>query len=156
MCVCACVCACVCVCVRVCVCVCVCASNTFPGGTDPQFLIMTSQVLLVTSHCHSKHHSSITLTNCFTGITPNQLTIDRSLYQLGDRSPILMATSDYLPVIQILKKWEPQTAVSLLFELLSVVHPVHQSAQSRLDCKPPSSSLIMKTTSIHLCVGMIG
>ena len=44
------------------------------------------------------------LTNCITGITPNQLKIDRSLYQLGDRSPILMATSDYLPVIQILKK----------------------------------------------------
>ena len=74
---------------------------------------------------HNKPVQGLRLTNCFTGITPNQLTIDQSLYQLGDRSPILMATSDYLPVIQILKKWEPQTAVSLLFELLSVVHPVH-------------------------------
>ena len=48
--------------------------------------------------------TKVYLTNCITGITPNQLKIDQSLYQLGDQSPILMAASDYLPVIQILKK----------------------------------------------------
>ena len=31
----------------------------------------------------------------------------------------------------------------------------HQSVQSRLDCKPPLSSLIMKSTSVHLCVRMV-
>ena len=53
---------------------------------------------------HNKPVQGLRLTNFITGITPNQLKIDRSLYQLGDRSPILMATSDYLPVIQILKR----------------------------------------------------
>ena len=55
------------------------------------------------------------MTKCITGITPNQLKIDRSLYQLGDRSPILMATSDYLPVIQILKKGTEDSCFALIW-----------------------------------------
>ena len=60
-----------------------------------------------------------------------------------DRSPILMATSDYLPVIQIIKN-EPQTAVSLSFELISVVHPVHQ-----LDDCPHHSDTQVNTCGLH-------
>ena len=76
-------------------------------------------------YCANKPVQGLRLANFITGFMPNQPKIDRSLYQLGDRSPILMATSDYLPVIQIIKKG-PQTALSLSFELISVVYPVHQ------------------------------
>ena len=66
---------------------------------------------------YNKPVQALRLTKYITRFMLNQLKIDRS--------PILMVTSDYLPVIQIIKK-EPETAVSLSSELISVVHLVHQ------------------------------
>ena len=58
-------------------------------------------------------------------IYTNQLKETKSLHQLEDQSPIWWQPVINLPAIQILKK-EPQTAVSLSFEFISVVYLVHQ------------------------------
>ena len=83
-----------------------------------------SNILRITSEglLHSKPVQGLRLTNYISGFTPNQLKIDPSLYQLGDRSPILMATSDYLPVIQILIKGTRQLFHSHLNHQCGIPH----------------------------------
>ena len=73
----------------------------FTGIANLSALVLTSIIYGRVGLLHNKPVQGLRLTNCITGITPNRLKIDRSLYQLGDRSPILMATSDYLPVIHL-------------------------------------------------------
>ena len=77
-------------------------------------------------YCTNKPVQGLRLADYIAGFTPNQPKIDRSLYHLRDQSSILMATSDYLPVIQNHQKGNHRQLFSLSFELISVVHPVHQ------------------------------
>ena len=65
-------------------------------------------------YVHMCIHTYIWVKNTSLGYYANQMKRPESVYIscMGDRHPIEMATSEELPVIQILKI-EPQTAVSL-------------------------------------------